>query len=199
LLFAALDGNYSAKKFSRRNRRIVVAEAVAARNQERFTLSCEELLDSARAAHHAVSEHSPFARVEHDIPSGYFGNRGPLDGDQITGNDGWHHAGAEDTKTNFSECADYFSGQTARQRHRHIFPSVHMRLTAGYEAFLLLMQLLWLENTLPHCSADTSKTGSNRNEGALYGFFPVEAAASRALSLVDLLMFKCCAPLLLLI
>jgi hypothetical protein len=74
-----------------------------------------------------------------------------------------------------------------------------MRLTAGYEAFLLLMQLLWLENTLPHCSADTSKTGSNRKEGALYGFFPVEAAASRAFSLVDLSMFKCCAPLLLLI
>jgi hypothetical protein len=51
--------------------------------------------------------------------------------------------------------------------------------------------------TFPQAKAATSNTGSNLKEGALYGFF-VEAAASRALSLVELSMLKCCASLLLL-
>ena len=70
-------------------------------------------------------------------------------------------------------------------------------LTAGYEVFLLPRQPAWESKTLPHASADTSNTGSNRNDGALYGFFCGGAAASRVLSLDDLSMFKCCAPLLL--
>src|ERR1019366_1861202 len=67
-------------------------------------------------------------------------------------------------------------------------------LTAGYEAFLLLRQLAWEVKTLPHASADTSNTGSNRNEGVLYGFFVGEAASSRGLPLLELSRFKCCAP-----
>src|ERR1019366_2340255 len=58
-------------------------------------------------------------------------------------------------------------------------------LTAGYEAFLLLRQLPWVPKTLPHASADTSNTGSNRKEGALYGFFVGEAASSRGLPLPE--------------
>ena len=91
-----------------------MAEPVAARYQERFTLSCEGLPGTARAGHHAVSEHSPLARVQHDFPAGNFGYTGALDGNQITGKDGRHHAGAEDTETYFSECADNISRQTAR-------------------------------------------------------------------------------------
>ena len=39
-----------------------------------------------------------------------------------------------------------------------------------------------------HASAETSKAGSNRKEGALYGFF-FEPVVSRALSLVELFIF----------
>lgn len=59
------------------------------------------------------------------------------------------------------------------------------------------MQLAWVAKTLPHASADTSNTGSNRKEGALYGFFAVEATASRALSVLALSVFKCAPPALL--
>jgi hypothetical protein len=39
--------------------------------------------------------------------------------------------------------------------------------------------------TLPHASADISKTGSNRKEGVVYGFFTGEGDVSRVLLLVD--------------
>jgi hypothetical protein len=44
-----------------------------------------------------------------------------------------------------------------------------------------------LPNVLPHDRAETSNTGSNRKEGAVYGFFAGEAAESRGLSFVELL------------
>jgi hypothetical protein len=47
--------------------------------------------------------------------------------------------------------------------------------------------------TFPHDSADTSKTGSKRKDGALYGFLAA-AAVSRALSLVVLSVFKSHVP-----
>jgi hypothetical protein len=56
-------------------------------------------------------------------------------------------------------------------------------------------QELCVVSTLPQDSADTSKTDSKRKEGALYCFFfRVPAADSRALSLLELSMFKCYAP-----
>lgn len=48
---------------------------------------------------------------------------------------------------------------------------------------------------LPHESADTSNTDSNRNEGVLYGFFAAGAAGSSILSLPALSFFKCCTPI----
>lgn len=47
--------------------------------------------------------------------------------------------------------------------------------------------------TFPHDSADTSKTGSNRKDGALYGFLAA-VDVSRALSLVVLSVFKSHVP-----
>jgi hypothetical protein len=38
---------------------------------------------------------------------------------------------------------------------------------ACYEAFLLCAQLLWVACTFPQASAEISKTGSNRKEGAV--------------------------------
>jgi hypothetical protein len=64
----------------------------------------------------------------------------------------------------------------------------------NYEAFLLDRQLPWVAKTLPQDSADTSNTGSNRKEGAWYGFFVGEVAVSRGLSLVGLSVFSCCSP-----
>ena len=113
-----------------------MTEPVAARYQERFTLSCEGLLGAARAGHHAsinnpMHEHPPLARVQHDFPAGNFGYTGSLDGNQVTGKDGRHHAGAEDTETYFSECADNISRQATCLRRRHIFPPIHKRFDRG--------------------------------------------------------------------
>jgi hypothetical protein len=47
--------------------------------------------------------------------------------------------------------------------------------------------------TFPHDSADTSKTGSNRKDGALYGFLAA-VDVSRALSLLVLSVFKSHVP-----
>jgi hypothetical protein len=55
-----------------------------------------------------------------------------------------------------------------------------------------------VENTLPQARAEISNTGSNRNEGAVYGFFAGEGDGSCLLSLVDLSMVKF-SPLLLII
>jgi len=35
-----------------------------------------------------------------------------------------------------------------------------------------------VEKTFPQASADTSNTGSNRKEGALYGFFTLDSRSS---------------------
>jgi hypothetical protein len=51
------------------------------------------------------------------------------DGNQITRKDGSRQAGAEDTKTDFFECADNSSSRTLRRRRRHIFPPLPKRLT----------------------------------------------------------------------
>jgi hypothetical protein len=61
------------------------------------------------------------------------------------------------------------------------------------------MQLPSVGDILPHDSAETSNTDSNRKEGALYGFFGVESATSRVLSPLKFSLFKWCAPCLLLI
>ena len=47
------------------------------------------------------------------------------------------------------------------------------------------------EQATRHASADATNTGSNQKEGTLFGFFADEAAASRAMALVELSMFKC--------
>jgi hypothetical protein len=60
----------------------------------------------------------------------------------------------------------------------------------NYETFLLDRQLPWVAKTLPQDSADTSNTGSNRKEGALYCFLMGEGVASRGLSLVELSVFS---------
>jgi hypothetical protein len=146
---------------------------------------------AARAAHHAVREQTPLPRVKDDLPARNSGEAGALDGNQITWKDGGYHAGAEDAEANFPERADNFTCQATRERCRYFLRSVHKPTT--YDAFLLKRQPCWVLKTLPHASAATSKIGSNRKEGALYGFF-VEAAASRALSLVDLSMFKSHVP-----
>jgi hypothetical protein len=65
---------------------------------------------------------------------------------------------------------------------------------ADYETFLFVVQLPSVTDILPHDSADTSNTDSNLNEGALYGFFAVGSATSRALPSLALLLFNCCAP-----
>lgn len=36
---------------------------------------------------------------------------------------------------------------------------------------MLTLQLPWVVETLPHDSAETSNTDSNRTDGVLYGFF----------------------------
>jgi hypothetical protein len=66
---------------------------------------------------------------------------------------------------------------------------------ASYETFLVsTWQLPSVSFILPHESADTSNTDSNLKEGALYGFFAVGSATSRALPSLALLLFNCCAP-----
>jgi len=52
---------------------------------------------------------------------------------------------------------------------------------------MLLVQVPSLANVLPHARAETSNTGSNRKEGAVYGFLAGEADESSVLSFVDLL------------
>lgn len=51
-----------------------------------------------------------------------------------------------------------------------------------------------MEEILPHASADTSNTDSNRNEGALYSFFCFEAATPLASGLLGLSFSNCYAP-----
>ena len=51
---------------------------------------------------------------------------------------------------------------------------------------MLLVQLPSLANVLPQARAETSNTGSNRKEGAVYGFLAGEAVESRVLSFVEL-------------
>jgi hypothetical protein len=66
------------------------------------------------------------------------------------------------------------------------FPNVSQAPSPpSYEAFLLCAQPPWVDCTLPQASADISKTGSNRKEGVVYGFFAGAGAVSRILSLVD--------------
>jgi hypothetical protein len=43
---------------------------------------------------------------------------------------------------------------------------------------VLKWQSLWVLETLPQASAETSNTGSNRNEGGLYGFFTPSSRGS---------------------
>jgi hypothetical protein len=66
--------------------------------------------------HHETS----FPQVHHDLSRRNIRQAGFLDQDQIAWKDRWHHAGAADAQANFSECADYFLCQSARQLDRSI-------------------------------------------------------------------------------
>jgi hypothetical protein len=126
----SVDGNHASEELGGRNRRIVVAKPVAARNQEWFTLSCEGLHGAVRAAHYPVDEQSPLLREKHDFSGRNFAQTGALDGNQIAGKDGRRHAGAEDAKAYFAECADNFARKTTCQHRRHIPSSIHRRASA---------------------------------------------------------------------
>jgi hypothetical protein len=120
LRIATFDGYHLAQQFAGRNRRIVVPEPIAAGDKERT-------LRAVRAAHHSVREHSPIAHIQHNLSIGNFRQDCMLDGNQIAGKNGRHHACPEHAKTNSPECADYISRQTARQCRHHMLPRVHTR------------------------------------------------------------------------
>jgi hypothetical protein len=114
----ALDGRHTAEQLGGTNREIVVVEPVAARNEER-------LFGTSRTGQHPMNEKPFLARVQYDFPTRNFGNVGAPDGNQVTRKNGRHHARAENTKTNFSKCADNFSGKTACQPRRCILWLIH--------------------------------------------------------------------------
>jgi hypothetical protein len=72
-----------------------------------------------------MDEQSPLLREKHDFSGRNFAQASALDGNQITWKDGRGHAGAEDTQTHFTECADNFARQTTRQRRQHIPTTTH--------------------------------------------------------------------------
>jgi hypothetical protein len=113
-------------------------------------------------------------RKHHDLSRRDLVQAGSLDRNQITRKKGGHHAGPHDTEANSAKCADNFP----RQFTRHGGGSLPLAISAhrsatNYEAFRLNLQPPWVGEILPHASAATSNTGSNRKEGAWYGFFPV--------------------------
>jgi hypothetical protein len=67
LKIAALDANHFAQQFAAGNWRIIVPQPVAARNQKRLALILEGPLCAAVHAHHAMREHSSFAREQHSL------------------------------------------------------------------------------------------------------------------------------------
>jgi hypothetical protein len=78
LLIAALDGNYAPKQFGGKNRGVIVAKPVATSDQT----GC---VKPVAVGNHSVNEQPPILGEEHDFPTKYFAEIGPLDGNQITG------------------------------------------------------------------------------------------------------------------
>jgi len=169
---AALDGDHAPQQLGSRNTRIIVTMTVAAGYQAGF-------LGSIRRGHNAPGSHpmdkqSFPLRKHHDLSRRNLVQAGSVDRNQITRKKGRRHAAPHDTKANLAEYADNFPCQFARHGGGSLPLAICAHCSArSYEAFRLNLQPPWVGAILPHASAATSNTGSNRKEGALYGFFAV--------------------------
>jgi len=97
--FAMLNAIYAAQQLSGSNRRIVVTQAVTARDE------CRLLVDTS-TGHDPMNEEPSVSRIQHDFAIGNFGNINALNGDQTTGENGGNHARAKNTDANLAESAD---------------------------------------------------------------------------------------------
>jgi len=133
---------------------VVPARAVSA-SDENF------LARASGPGHRAMDNQLAFPRENHNISREDFAHTRWFHQDQVTRPDRRHHADARHPQANAPESSSRLRRQIATECVRRFHESVQ-----NYETFRFARQEACVPLTLPHESADTSKTCSKRKAGA---------------------------------
>ena len=131
---AALDKHQPPEQFVRRNRRIVLSDAVAACDQTRPARNRGHL-------HDAVCDEPVVSDIEHDLPYGDFRKVYVLNQEEVTGLDRGHHACTGDEHVRISKSAHCFRNEIASDSVQVFYGLLVMNeQETDYDAFRLCAQ-----------------------------------------------------------